>query len=313
MIATPAGTSWPSSHPAVLTAFTRVAARELSLGPVSRAALTGLDLTVGDEPRVPRRALPERRRRRPADGQGDRARCGRAAADVARPAGPPVDCGDAHAPRLHRLARHRPVPLRGVVRDLPARPVHRDRLHDRRDAADAARDGPRHHRGAHPDDHLLVPGRRHHRRAAVLRARALQRVRQPRADAGDLARRHQPARRHRRRDPHQRPAPAAVRLPLLPGGRSRCGRPLALGISIGRIGDLIIGDHLGKPTCWLLAWKYEGGTLAPPFNCVDEVCQAGLQGGHLETITRTGAALLDAKRRGRSRRASASTRRRSTT
>jgi len=47
MIAMPAGTSWPSSHPAVLTAFTRVAARELSLGPVSRAALTGLDLTVG--------------------------------------------------------------------------------------------------------------------------------------------------------------------------------------------------------------------------------------------------------------------------
>jgi undecaprenyl-diphosphatase len=47
MIAMPAGTSWPSSHPAVLTAFTRVTARELSLGPVSRAALTGLDLTVG--------------------------------------------------------------------------------------------------------------------------------------------------------------------------------------------------------------------------------------------------------------------------
>jgi phosphatidylglycerol:prolipoprotein diacylglycerol transferase len=70
---------------------------------------------------------------------------------------------------------------------------------------------------------------------------------------------------------------------------------VALGISIGRIGDLIIGDHLGKPTSWLLAWKYEGGTLAPPFNCVDEVCQAGLQGGHLERITRTGATLFDAK------------------
>jgi len=70
---------------------------------------------------------------------------------------------------------------------------------------------------------------------------------------------------------------------------------VALGISIGRIGDLIIGDHLGKPTSWLLAWTYEGGTLAPPFDCVDEVCQAGLQGGHLERITRTGATLFDSK------------------
>jgi membrane-associated phospholipid phosphatase len=46
MIAKPHGTSWPSSHPAVLTTFTRVAARELGLGAVSRAALSGLDLSV---------------------------------------------------------------------------------------------------------------------------------------------------------------------------------------------------------------------------------------------------------------------------
>ena len=45
---------------------------------------------------------------------------------------------------------------------------------------------------------------------------------------------------------------------------------LALGISVGRIGDLIIGDHLGKPTSWLLAWTYEGGTLAPPFSCTPD-------------------------------------------
>ncbi|MFN8232001.1 MAG: prolipoprotein diacylglyceryl transferase family protein [Actinomycetota bacterium] len=69
---------------------------------------------------------------------------------------------------------------------------------------------------------------------------------------------------------------------------------IALGIGIGRIGDLIIGDHLGKPTSWLLAWTYEGGTLAPPFTCADGVCQASLQGGHLEVIERTGARLLDA-------------------
>ena len=46
MIAEPMGTSWPSSHPAVLTAFTRVAARELGLGAPSRALLGGLDLAV---------------------------------------------------------------------------------------------------------------------------------------------------------------------------------------------------------------------------------------------------------------------------
>ena len=49
---------------------------------------------------------------------------------------------------------------------------------------------------------------------------------------------------------------------------------LALGIAVGRIGDLIIGDHLGKPTSWLLAWTYEGGTLAPPFSCSGDSCTA---------------------------------------
>ena len=54
---------------------------------------------------------------------------------------------------------------------------------------------------------------------------------------------------------------------------------LAIGIGIGRIGDLIIGDHLGKPTSWLLAWTYHGGNLAPPFTCLNGVCQAQLQRG----------------------------------
>src|SRR5213078_2074337 len=53
---------------------------------------------------------------------------------------------------------------------------------------------------------------------------------------------------------------------------------LPLGIVIGRIGDLIIGDHLGKPTSWLLAWTYHGGKLAPPFTCGANECQAALQG-----------------------------------
>jgi phosphatidylglycerol:prolipoprotein diacylglycerol transferase len=69
---------------------------------------------------------------------------------------------------------------------------------------------------------------------------------------------------------------------------------IALGIAIGRIGDLIIGDHLGKPTSWLLAWTYHGGILAPPFNCAEGVCQASLQGGHVEVIRRSGAVLRDA-------------------
>jgi len=68
---------------------------------------------------------------------------------------------------------------------------------------------------------------------------------------------------------------------------------LALGIAIGRIGDLIIADHLGRPTGWFLAWTYRGGTIAPPFSCRDGLCQASLQGGHLETISRGGARLLD--------------------
>jgi phosphatidylglycerol:prolipoprotein diacylglycerol transferase len=66
---------------------------------------------------------------------------------------------------------------------------------------------------------------------------------------------------------------------------------LALGIAVGRIGDLVIGDHLGKPTSWLLAWTYRGGTLAPPFTCIEEVCTASLRGGLTATISRTGAAL----------------------
>jgi membrane-associated phospholipid phosphatase len=44
LIASPSGTSWPSSHPAVLTAFTTVAARNLGL---SRRGRIGLGALVG--------------------------------------------------------------------------------------------------------------------------------------------------------------------------------------------------------------------------------------------------------------------------
>jgi undecaprenyl-diphosphatase len=46
MIAPPIGTSWPSSHPAVLSAFTTVAGRELGAGSFARAGLTTLGATV---------------------------------------------------------------------------------------------------------------------------------------------------------------------------------------------------------------------------------------------------------------------------
>ena len=69
---------------------------------------------------------------------------------------------------------------------------------------------------------------------------------------------------------------------------------LALGIAVGRIGDLIIGDHLGKPTSWLLAWTYEGGVLAPPFTCAAERCGADLLGDNQIVIDRSHAVLRSA-------------------
>ena len=65
---------------------------------------------------------------------------------------------------------------------------------------------------------------------------------------------------------------------------------LAFGIAFGRIGDLIIGDHLGKPTTWPLAWRWGGGDL-PGFSCVAETCSATLQGGKELLLTKAGAAL----------------------
>ena len=43
---------------------------------------------------------------------------------------------------------------------------------------------------------------------------------------------------------------------------------LALGIALGRSGDLVIGDHLGKPTHFFLGWVYKGGLLISPPPCV---------------------------------------------
>jgi undecaprenyl-diphosphatase len=46
LIAPPHGTSWPSSHPAVVTAFMSVAARELGIGGLGYAALTSVSASV---------------------------------------------------------------------------------------------------------------------------------------------------------------------------------------------------------------------------------------------------------------------------
>jgi phosphatidylglycerol:prolipoprotein diacylglycerol transferase len=68
---------------------------------------------------------------------------------------------------------------------------------------------------------------------------------------------------------------------------------LAFGIAFGRIGDLIIGDHFGKPTSWLLAFRYEGGVPAG-FSCVADVCRTTLDEGQVLTISHQNATLTSA-------------------
>jgi phosphatidylglycerol---prolipoprotein diacylglyceryl transferase len=67
---------------------------------------------------------------------------------------------------------------------------------------------------------------------------------------------------------------------------------LAFGIMIGRIGDLVIGDHLGKPTDFFLGWAYRGGILPGPWREIaPERWQAPLEGGYVEFLSRDGARL----------------------
>ena len=74
--------------------------------------------------------------------------------------------------------------------------------------------------------------------------------------------------------------------------------PLAIGIVIGRIGDLIIGDHLGKPTSWALAFQYHGGILSG-YDCTSfhGICTTPLFGGQSQTITFHDASLYDSVNR----------------
>src|SRR4051795_865342 len=72
------------------------------------------------------------------------------------------------------------------------------------------------------------------------------------------------------------------------------GIGLAIGVFVGRIGDLVIGDHLGKPTNAPWAFRYVSGNLSA-FDCTSRpgVCsETLLQGSHTLTITKAGASLL---------------------
>jgi phosphatidylglycerol:prolipoprotein diacylglycerol transferase len=67
---------------------------------------------------------------------------------------------------------------------------------------------------------------------------------------------------------------------------------LAAGVILGRIGDLIIGDHLGKPTSSFLAFQYQGGRLSN-FDCSANVCREQLFNNQVLTVTRKSAVLTD--------------------
>ncbi|MGH2740735.1 MAG: prolipoprotein diacylglyceryl transferase [Actinomycetota bacterium] len=68
---------------------------------------------------------------------------------------------------------------------------------------------------------------------------------------------------------------------------------LAFGIIVGRIGDLVIGDHLGKPTNFFLGWTYEGGALPGPWTeAAAGQWVARLAEGHTQFLSKAGATLV---------------------
>ena len=69
---------------------------------------------------------------------------------------------------------------------------------------------------------------------------------------------------------------------------------LAFGIAVGRTGDLVIGDHLGKPTDFALGWSYTSGTLPGPYQPAGpETWIANLAGPHCQIIRPEGAELFE--------------------
>lgn len=69
---------------------------------------------------------------------------------------------------------------------------------------------------------------------------------------------------------------------------------LAFGIAVGRIGDLVIGDHLGKPTDLAFGWSYTSGDLPGPYQAAGpDTWIANLAGPHCEIIRPERAELYD--------------------
>lgn len=54
---------------------------------------------------------------------------------------------------------------------------------------------------------------------------------------------------------------------------------LGMGIALGRIGDLMIGDHVGKQTSGWWGWRYEGGQLISPPSCIYDTFDGCIQPG----------------------------------
>ena len=71
--------------------------------------------------------------------------------------------------------------------------------------------------------------------------------------------------------------------------------PLAVGVVVGRVGDLIIGDHLGTPTNFVLAFRYYGGNLSG-YDCSTRrgSCFTTFSHGREQVVTHARAWLCDA-------------------
>jgi len=71
---------------------------------------------------------------------------------------------------------------------------------------------------------------------------------------------------------------------------------LAFGIAVGRIGDLVIGDHLGKPTDFFAGFEYTSGQLPGPWQFDPQTGDwiAALNDGTFQTLGTEGALHLDA-------------------
>ena len=266
MIAEPAGTSWPSSHPGVLTAFTRVAARELGARAAPpRAALTGLDLTVATSRvylgvhypsdvagglllgRAIAALWPGRRGL-----SGPDAAAGYTAAmlplvsSIGWPVLDRIRIGDSFAISPHGLF----IAIGFIIGAMLL-----TRLAPRRGIT---------------EEHIqsiifwcligaIIGSRLFYVLAHFSEFDNLG------ADARDLARRHQPARRDRRRDPDQPAAAAPIRVPVLPGRRPAARRrwrsaSRSDGSATSSSATISASPRAG---CW--RGQYSGGTLAPPF------------------------------------------------